>query len=62
MISRPSALAVVFAVLATSTLAFAASTSAARKAELREMPVVQLPAVEIVVKRSAASAPRAPQR
>jgi len=58
MVSRLSALAAVFAVLATSTIAIAATTSAARKAELRAMPVVQLPAVEIVVKRSAAPAPQ----
>jgi hypothetical protein len=58
MISRLSAFAAIFAVLATSTLAFAASTSAARKAELRAMPVVQLPTVEIIVKRSTASTPQ----
>jgi hypothetical protein len=55
MISRLTALAAVFAVLGASTLAFAANTSAVRRAELREMPVVHLPAVEIVVKRSATS-------
>ena len=55
MISRLSALATVFAVLGASTLAFAANTGVARKTELCEMPVVQLPAVEIVVKRSATS-------
>ena len=58
MISRLSAYATVFAVLATSTLAIAASASAARKAELRGMPVVQLPTVEIVVKRAPASIPQ----
>jgi hypothetical protein len=62
MISRLSAYAAVFAVLATSTLAFAASTAVARKAEVRERPVVQLPTVEIVVKRLAASSPVAAKR
>jgi hypothetical protein len=62
MISRLSACATLFAVLATSTLAFAASSTVARRAEVREMPVVQLPAVEIVVKRRSASAPVAATR
>jgi len=61
MISRLSAYAALFAVLTTSTLAFAANTAIARKAELREMPVVQLPTVHVVVKR-AASAPVTAQR
>jgi hypothetical protein len=62
MISRSSALAAVFAVLATSTLAVAANTSISRQAELRDRPVVQLPTVEVTYKRSAALAPAAPQR
>jgi hypothetical protein len=60
MISRSSALAAVFAVLATSTLAVAANTSISRQAELRDRPVVHLPTVEVTYKRSAA--PAAPQR
>jgi hypothetical protein len=62
MISRSSALATVFAVLATSTIAVAANTTVARQAELRQRPVVQLPAVEVVVTRSTSSIPAGTQR
>lgn len=60
MISRLSAAAAVFAVLATSTIAWAA-TAATRRAELCEQPVVKLQTVEVTGKRPV-SAPALAQR
>jgi hypothetical protein len=49
MTSRLTALAALFAVLATATLTFAASDlQASGAASKRQIPVVQLPRVEIV--------------
>jgi hypothetical protein len=52
MISRLTTLAVVFAVMATSTIAYATHSVRADRAEQRAMPVVQLEPVVIHVKRS----------
>jgi hypothetical protein len=53
MISRLTACAATFAVLAASTIAWAATAEINRRAELREAPVVQLPTVVVISKRSA---------
>lgn len=61
MISRLTTAAAIFAVLATSTIAWAATTQIHRRADVAcEMPVVQLPTVEVTLKRSA-SAPTVAQ-
>lgn len=60
MISRLSAAAAVFAVLATSLIGWAAS-AATRRAETCEQTIVRLPTVEVTGKR-AASAPALAQR
>lgn len=54
MISRLTATAAIFAVLATSTIAWAATTQALHRAEAAcDLPVVQLPAVQVTGKRAA---------
>jgi len=62
MISRLTTAAAIFAVLATSTLAWAATTQTQRRSTAAcDMPVVQLPMVQVTGKR-AASAPTVAQR
>lgn len=62
MISRLTTAAAIFAVLATSTLAWAATSQTQRRADAAcEMTVVQLPTVHVTGKRIA-SAPTVAQR
>lgn len=54
MISRLTTAAAIFAVLATSTIAWAATTRSQQRADADcDMPVVQLPTVQVTGKRSA---------
>lgn len=63
MISRLTTAAAIFAVLATSTIAWAATTQATHRSDATacDMAVVQLPTVYVTGKR-AASAPTVAQR
>jgi hypothetical protein len=62
MISRLTTAAAIFAVLATSTIAWAATTQTQhRSAAACDMTVVQLPLVQVTGKRTA-SAPTVAQR